>query len=301
MTTRYLGVRGACLRLAQARSEARQKILKTASCLALAILSLLLPATVPGQDKNYTPGVSYQSANPNYPVRNPFYFEGRIDWDLLKIDQPSNAWEYAQRGIHKQDDLDDFAGAIADYRKSISMNNLADGSCQIVTSAPVGFGQNRNPPPCMFTVRLRLGNLLKRDDPQSAIALFQEVLKIDPLRLGVNAFIGEAYANLAASATDDDSRAQSLQNAAAAYQAELALSPVTAQSTKLTGDEANNAHVHWALADVYEKLGQYSDAVSELELYLKATKWHSDTYPWRIDIARKRVARLLQQNGRPTQ
>jgi len=278
---------GACLRLARARREAR---------LALATIALLLPAATPAQDQKYTPGVTYQSPNPNYPIRNPFYFEGRIDWDLLKIDQPSNAWEYAQRGIHKQDDLEDFAGAVADYRKSISMNSLADGSCQIITSAPTGFGQNINPPPCMFTVRLRLGNLLKRDDPQSAIALFQEVLKIDPLRLGVNAFIGESYSNLAASATEDDSRTQSLQNAAAAYRAELALSPVTAQSIKLTGDEANNAHVHWALAGVSEKLGQYSDAASELDLYLKATRWHSDTYPWRIDIARQRIARFQQQS-----
>ena len=40
----------------------------------------------------------------------------------------------------------------------------------------------------------------------------------------------------------------------AAYQAEIALSPVTALKPKLTGDEANNAHVHWALADLYNKL-----------------------------------------------
>jgi len=256
--------------------------------------ALLSPARTFAQDQKYTPGVTYQGTNPNYPVRNPFHFEGRIDWDLLKIDQPSNAWEFAQRGIHKQDDLEDFVGALADYRKAISMNSLAEGSCQIITSAPVGFGQNTNPPPCMFTVRLRLGNLLKHDSPQDAIALFQEVLKIDPLRLGVNAFIGEAYTNLAASA-DDDGRAQLLQSAVAAYQAELAMSPVTAQSVKLTGDEANNAHVHWALAALYQKLAQFSDAASELDLYLKATKWHSDTYPWRIDLAQKRILKLQQQ------
>ena len=95
-------------------------------------------AAVVGQDARYTPGVTYQTTNPNYPARNPFYFEGRVDWDLLKIDQPSNAWEFAQRGIHKQDDLEDFAGAIDDYRKAISMNNLQNGTCQIVTSAPAG-------------------------------------------------------------------------------------------------------------------------------------------------------------------
>src|SRR5579859_1382748 len=59
----------------------------------------------------------FQAANPHYPERNPFYFEGRIDWELLKIDVPGNAWEFAQRGIHRQDDLEDIQGAIADYRQ----------------------------------------------------------------------------------------------------------------------------------------------------------------------------------------
>jgi tetratricopeptide (TPR) repeat protein len=233
------------------------------------------------QNATYKPGVTYQTANPNYPARNPFYFEGRVDWDLLRIGQPSNAWEFAQRGIHKQDDLEDMQGAIEDYRQSIALNNLDKGTCQIVTSASPGFGQNTDPPPCMFTVRLRLANLLKTTSPDEAIGLFQEVLKIDPLRLGVNALMGETYALMG----DPES-------AVAAYQAELALSPVTELSKKLTGDEANNAHVHWALAALYEKLGDSASAAGELDLYLKATKWHSDTYPWRIDLARKRIEKL---------
>ncbi len=187
----------------------------------------------------YKPG-DFQTTNPNYPKPNPFWFEGRIDWDLLHIDQPANAWEFGQRGIHKQDDLEDIPGAIADYRKAISMNSLDDGSCQILTSAPTGFGQNTNPAPCMFTSRLRLANLIRKDDPDGAIVLLTEVLKIDPLRLGVNSLIGETY-----------EQAGSLQEAAKAYRAELALSPVTDLSRRLTGDEANNAHVHWALAGVY--------------------------------------------------
>src|SRR5260370_42401404 len=137
------------------------------------------------QDASYKPGVTYQSANPNYPVRNPFYFEGRIDWDLLKIDQPSNAWEFAQRGIHRQDDLEDFQGAIDDYRKAVAANSLANGSCQLITAAPVGFGHKIDPPPCMFTARLRLANLLKRSNPTDAVAHFHEVLTIDPLHLSV--------------------------------------------------------------------------------------------------------------------
>src|SRR5579863_1521013 len=108
----------------------------------------------------YVPNVTFQTTNPNYPLPNPFYFEGRIDWNLLKISTPSNAWEYEQRGIHKQDDLQDIAGAIQDYKQAISMNSLANGTCQIVTTAIPTSGV-MNPPPCMFTVRLRLATLLQ--------------------------------------------------------------------------------------------------------------------------------------------
>lgn len=251
--------------------------------------STLIPAA--WAQPGYKPG-EFQTANANYPVRNPFYFEGRIDWELLKITQPSNAWEYAQRGIYKQDDLEDYAGAIADYKTSVSMNSLQAGSCQLVTAAAVGFGQKMDPPPCMFTVRLRLGNLLKTTDPNLALQMFQEVLTIDPLRLGVNALIGETYTGLGDSASNAGDREEFYLQAVAAYQAEIALSPVTALSVKLTGDAANNAHVHWALAGLYKNLGESKNEITELELYLKATKWHSDTYPWRIQIAQGRMQKL---------
>jgi tetratricopeptide (TPR) repeat protein len=233
--------------------------------------------------------------NPNYPIPNPFYFEGKVDYELLGIDTPQNAWEYMQRGIHEQDDLEDTASAIADYRTSISMNSLQNGTCQLVTTAPVP--SKLDPPPCMFTVRSRLGYLMLDIDPNEAIRLFQEVLQIDPLRLEINALIGEAYVQLGDAAADSTSKNQFYFNAVASFQAELALSPVTPQGAQLTGDEANNGPVHWELAEVYEKLGQNIDARSELDLYLKATKWHSDTYPWRIVLAQKKIDELSQLPG----
>jgi tetratricopeptide (TPR) repeat protein len=245
------------------------------------------PQTTNPQGAPYKPG-DFQNGNPNYPARNPFYFEGRIDWDLLNITQPSNAWEYAQRGIHYHDDLNDATQAIADYQQSIALNNLQNGTCQLITSAATGFGQNTNPPPCMFTVRLRLANLLQDSDPQTAIGLFREVLKIDPLRLNVNAMLGETLAKIG-----------QYDQAITAYRAELALSPVTPLSKSLTGDEANNAHVHWALAEIYHTLGRGPAQAAELELYLKATRQHSDTYAWRIQLAKNRLAKLRQPPIRP--
>ncbi len=249
------------------------------------------PQTTNAQGAPYKPG-DFQNGNANYPARNPFYFEGRIDWDLLSITEPSNAWEYVQRGIHYQDDLNENAQAIADYQTAISMNNLANGTCQVITSADTDFGRNVNPPPCMFTVRLRLANMIEDSDPLAAIDLLRQVQQIDPLRLNVNAMLGEAYTKVAQHATDDDVRLNGYDQAIQAYQAELTLSPVTDLSRSLTGDEANNAHVHWALAEIYRTLGQGSKQARELDLYLKATRQHSDTYAWRIQLAKKRLESL---------
>jgi tetratricopeptide (TPR) repeat protein len=240
----------------------------------------------------YVPGVTYQTTNPNYPQPNPFYFEGRIDWNLLKITTPANAWEFAERGIYKQDDLQDRAGAIQDYQQSIAMNSLTNGTCQIVTGSIPAGGGVMNPAPCMFTVRLRLAGLLQQSNPQQAIALYQDVVKIDPLKLGVHAAIAQTYAAMAAADTVAANKTADYNSAITQYQAELALSPVTALTTSLTADLANNAHVHWALAAIYQTLSNSTQEASELNLYLQATEWHSDTYPWRIALAKARLTAL---------
>jgi hypothetical protein len=246
----------------------------------------------------YVPGVTYQADNPNYLNRNPFYFEGRVDWNLLKITTPSTPWEFTQRGIHYQDDLQDTTDAIADYQTAISMNSLSNNTCQLITSASlVAPNPSLNPPPCMFTPRLRLAYLMLQTSPDVSIGLYQQVLQIDPLRLGVNELIGEAYEAKAAAASDTTSQTAFLQSAITAYKAELALSPVTAAYTALTADTANNAHVHWALSEIYAELGDTTDQATELQSYLAATKWHSDTYAWHIQLATVRLAKINAARG----
>lgn len=271
--------------------------MKYRTVLAFIVLlpSGLFAQTIPGPP-TYIPGVTYQTDNPNYPKPNPFYFEGRIDWNLLKLDQPVNAWDFMEHGIYNQEDLGNTAAAIADYQTSLSMNSLANGTCQIVTAnVPIPADGQLNPRPCMFTVRLRLAGLLKSTDPQTAISLYTEVAQIDPLKLDVHAHIAEVYESMAAAAASPTDAVSFMQKAVTEYQAELALSPVTPLETQLTADTANNAHVHWELADIYGKLGQTSSQLSELQLYLCATQWHSDTYPWRVALANSRVAALQAQ------
>jgi tetratricopeptide (TPR) repeat protein len=261
----------------------------------LLAFALLVTGLVSAQTTaTYTPG-EFQSSNPFYPKPNPFYFEGKIDWNLLGITTPANTWEYMQRGIHKQDDLGDTAGAIQDYQTSYSMNSLSNNTCQIVTSASFVNGAlpgTLTPPPCMFTVRLRLAHLLQETNPDQAVSLLKEVTQIDPLRLDVNALIGETYVTKAKQETDPTAQQNDYTQAISFLQAELALSPVTSVVTAQTGDTANNAHVHWDLAEIYETLGNAALEKQELNLYLAATQWHSDTYPWRITLAKQKLTTL---------
>jgi tetratricopeptide (TPR) repeat protein len=273
---------------------------RRASALSLCLLVAGLTGTSAAQTTTtgsgpYVPGVTYQSFNPNYPKPNPFFFEGKIDWEKLAITQPVNAFDYTQQAIHKQDDLNDISGAIADYQTALTMNSITGGTCQLVTAAAFVNGalpSVLNPAPCMFTPRLRLAYLLRQQDPVTAAALYNEVLQIDPLRLDVNALLAEVYVIQAQSASPPDAQQAAYANAIAAFNAELALSPVTPAYTATTGDKANNAHVHWELAEVYQKLNRPSDQMQELNLYLKATEWHNDVYPWRIRLAQTMIAQL---------
>jgi len=249
--------------------------------------------TTPG---TYIPGTTFQSINPNYPIANPFYFEGKIDYEKLGITTPSNFWEYLQRGMHYQDDLQDTADALSDYQTALSLNNLQKGTCQLVTAATLTgtdtLPATLNPPPCMFTIRTRLAYLLRESNPTQAIELYGEVLQIDPQRLGINTLMAEAYVFVAQQATTTAAATTAYTNAIAAYKAELVLSPVTATYTALTADTANNSKVHWELAAVYQTMGLNANAISELQLYLQATQWHSDVYPWRIPLAQSMITQL---------
>jgi tetratricopeptide (TPR) repeat protein len=244
----------------------------------------------PGPSSFQPPG-PYQTTNPNYLNRNPLYFEGKVDWNLLKIDQPQNAWDYLQRGMHRQDEMEDYAGAMSDYQSALALNSLQNGTCQIV-STPLPANLQEDPPPCMIIPRQRLAVLMMHDNPQKAISLFQEILQIDTKRLGINELIGETYVGMAEGAASASEATDDYQKALAAFRAELDLSPVTALTIQLTADEANNAHTHWAMAEVYDKLGDQSNEIASLQNYLKATKWHSDVYPWRIPLAQKKIAQL---------
>jgi hypothetical protein len=68
-------------------------------------------------------GIGSQGALPQLQSPNPvFFFEAKVNWPALNIEQPRTAWEYAQRGIYRQDSLNDLEGAKADYQQSEQMD-----------------------------------------------------------------------------------------------------------------------------------------------------------------------------------
>ncbi len=98
-------------------------------------------------------------------------------------------------------------------------------------------------------------------------------------------------------ASDPEEKRAFYLEAVKALKAELVLSPITELTRRLTGDEANNAHTHWMLARIQEKLENYPEALVALDQYLKATQWHSDVYPWRIPLAQRRIEGLEARLG----
>ena len=263
-----------------------------ACCVLGALLSVILLTQDAGFSQSGTqPPAVTREGNPNYLPRNPFYFEGKVDYELLGIDQPADAWEFMQRGIHKQDDLEDYEGAKQDYRAALELNSLQNGTCQIVDSAE--NLADLDPAPCIFTLRLRLGYLVIHDDPHESVRLFKEVLEIDPMRLEVNFLIAEAYEIAAEEAETEAEKEELYDKAIEAAHAELALTPPV-NDPSLSPDEANNAHAHWLLAELYEKQESYDEAIAAFQSYLKATRWHSDVLPWRIPLAEKKIEELAE-------
>ena len=236
--------------------------------------------------------------NDNYLRRNPFYFEGRVDWELLNVEgEPSNAFEYMQRAIAHQDE-EDYESAERDYRAALELNSLQNGTCQIVTAETLVGGvlpRDLTPAPCIFSLRARLAYLIHKDHPEEAIDIFNEVLEIDPMRLDINLLLGETWEVLGKDrdkAGDHDGAVAAYREAIAAFNAELALTPTPDSS--ISADEATDALVHWLLAHLHDELEEYPEALDNYEDYLKATKWHSDVLPWRIPLAEKKVVEIRQ-------
>lgn len=211
-------------------------------------------------------GIGSQGALPRMQSPNPvFFFEEKVNWPALNIEQPRTAWEYAQRGIYRQDSLDDLEGAKADYEQSALMTNR------------------------ILIVQARLGVIaLLENRPDEAIAHLERVAVEAPDHEGVHLKLAEAYEQ---KAETNEQNNDDLVRAEMEFRRELALAP-------------NSQVTHFALAELFFRLAMpeamnptcagvfgpakdcRQEAINSIDAYLRQARWHSDTQPLRILKAR---------------
>jgi tetratricopeptide (TPR) repeat protein len=254
---------------------------------------------VPPEDRQYQPlnrGIGSQGAQPDpQGALDPtFFFEDRVNWPALEKQipggEPRTAWEYAQRGMYKQDELAYAAvnptdrehymeEAIADYEKSEELSRQAQG------------GENAHPRILIVQARLAVIELKQGEElenegkSEEALASLEKaterlefVLEESPFQQGVAFLLGEVFEvehQIYQEMGNTQKAAQALADAVKYFREELKLAPANQRS-------------HYALAELLEEEGETQEALAHLETYLCQAKLHSDTEPWRILKARKK-------------
>lgn len=205
-------------------------------------------------------GIGSQGALPQLQSPNPvFFFEERVNWPALNIEQPRTAWEYAQRGIYRQDSLDDLEGAKADYQQSAMMSKR------------------------ILIVQARLGVIaLLENRPDDAIVHLERVAEEAPYHEGVHLKLAEAY-----------EQKNDLVKAEEELKKELELAP----NSQVTHFALAELFFPIAMPDACASVfGAAKDcrqeAISSIDAYLRQARWHSDTQPLRILKAQRYCQRL---------
>ena len=222
-------------------------------------------------------GIGSQGARPLPQNRNPvLFFEERANWPALGIAQPRTAWEYAQRGIYRQDERENDPGsleaAVADYLKAEEESN---GRILIVESR-------------LAYISLQEGERRAENNDETgamqcfdeAIERFCRVLEEAPFHQGVHFERGEALKDKFDITTDQMTRQSLFNQARQSFQCELELAP-------------NSQRTHFALAELYMEEGCtdvfgpnpgpcQQGAITSLDVYLRQARWHSDTQPIRL-------------------
>lgn len=199
---------------------------------------------------------------PENPV---FFFEGKVDWLLLEIAEPRTAWEYTQRGIFLQDDMEDVEAALEDY---LQAEELLEEIAERLNDPTL--------PERLLILHFRLGSIyLERGSYQEAIHEFEILLGEDPELSGVNRHIAEARRGLG-----------ELANAYAAYQEELRNNPLNQKTLYELALFLLEPEVR------LEGVDQEALAREHLLTYLQEAAFHCDTYPYKILKADKLVREL---------
>lgn len=212
-------------------------------------------------------GVDSIGARPEpQPERPALYFEAKAPWPALGIEAPRTAWEYAQRGMYRQDDLEDEAGAIADYEAALAL----DDHLLIVHARLAYLALERG------LAAAKAGQAPEAETAlREAVSRYEEVCHEQPERQGVRLRQAQAYLQLWRLTGDAAEAAR----AEATLQDELSIAP--------TQQEA-----FWALAQLYDQQGRAAEALDMIRRYLAEAAVQGDPYPWRIRAAEQLRTRL---------
>lgn len=209
-------------------------------------------------------GVDSIGARPKAQPASPaLYFEAKVHWPSLGIETPRTAWEYAQRGIYRQDALEDEAGAVEDYLAAEAL----DDHLLIVQARLAYLALERG------RSEERAGRAVEAEAAYAeALDRYDRVLHEQPDRQGLRLRV--AAANLGRARTATAAAASEQAAAEAALCDELALAP--------TQQEA-----FYLLAGLYEAQGRAADARRMYRAYLEEAERRGDPYPWKLSKARR--------------
>lgn len=284
--------------------------MKRVGITALIVASVCLPAwaasaygQVPPENRQYGPlhkGIGSQGGQPAEQTDpDPtFFFEERVNWPALQRNipggEPRTAWEYAQRGMYKQDELAYAAvnaadrehymeEAIADYEKSEELSRKAQGR------------EDAHPRILIVQARLAViefkeGEELEHEGKhEEALVPLNEakerlefILEESPFHQGVPFLLGEVFEvehEIYKALGNTEKAEETLAEALKYLKEELKLAP-------------GSQRTHYVLAELLAEEGETQEALAHLDTYLCQAKLHSDTEPFRILKARKKRSGL---------
>lgn len=210
---------------------------------------------------------------------NPEFFAlVKTDWPLLNIETPRTAWEYVQRGMYKQDDLEDEDGAVEDY---LHAEELLEEIAQRLNDPTL--------PERMVLIHSRLGTIyLRRGEYESAIRHFESILDENPESEGINREIALAYAGIA---HEEVERGED-----PTHSSEAAYEHFVREIENAPNNQTTLYEFGLFLQDPDLPLGNVDEAALALQMfqrYMVRAKYHCSTTPLRI----LKVARKIEELG----
>ncbi len=209
---------------------------------------------------------------------NPEFFAiVKTDWPVLGIAEPRTAWEFVQRGIHYQDNLENEEAGRLDYEHALEMLEEIAHTHNDPTL-----------PERLAQAHFRLGPIyLHRGEYERAIEHFEVILHENPEAELINLEVAVAFKHLGEEALEhgDEHKAEEyFHEAYEHFERELEVGCFTREGKRLCNQLALFEFGEFLLEpEVHlDGVDQHALALELFEGYLDRAVEHCDTYPLRI-------------------